>query len=188
MSTSIRRGFKEFRKPEVISDEKLEADIVRLRVEGRYIYWTGEDYKFRANSLRSRALKALKTKNRPVPLADWLRLAARVVSPEEKIGFDPAATRAGLVLHHDSKPAVYFELKKDDKGNYVSVRTIPNIIPTIKEGDVIFEAEEEVEPARIEVSSSGTEIIETAESARENVARAARVKGKRSAGGPGRRR
>ena len=131
------RGFKGFRRPDFTGDDKvLEERIARLNIENRFIYWTGEPYNNRRESLRSNSLRALKVAREPVPLADWIRLAARVVSPAS--GYDPAAVRAGLYLHHDSKPAVYFELRKDKDGNYVSVNNYPNINPPIKAGDIVI--------------------------------------------------
>lgn len=177
----MSRGFKSFRKPEPISKERVEEQIKRMNVEGRYIYWTGEPYKFRQGSLRSGALFALKTPKAPVPLADWIRLAAEVVEPG--VGYDPAAVRAGIYLHHDSKPAVYYELKKDAAGNYVAVHDIPNIPKPIKAGDIIVPAEAEEKPAQVEVKG-GTDIVETRESAARRAAnRATKAKGKAAVAG-----
>jgi len=159
--TKMARGFAGYRRPETITDERLEEEIKRLNVEGRFIYWTGEPYNRRRESLRSNSLFALKTPKAPVPLADWIRLAARVVSDTQ--GYDPRSVRAGLYLHHDSKPAVFYELKKDAAGNYVSVNTIPNIAKPIKAGDIVIPAEAEEKPAQVEVS--GKDIVETKESA-----------------------
>jgi len=175
----MARGFAGYRRPETISDERLEEEIKRLNVEGRYIFWTGENYNWRRESLRSNSLRALKTPKVPVPLADWIRLAARVVGPE--IGYDPRSVRAGIYLHHDSKPAVYFELKKDAAGNYVSVHPIPNIAKPIKAGDIIIPAEAEEKPAQVEVT--GQDIVETKASATRRAATRAARKGKQ----PGRR-
>jgi hypothetical protein len=179
----VSRGFKSFRRPEPISKERLEEQLKRMNVEGRFIYWTGEPYKFRRGSLRSGALFALKTPKVPVPLADWIRLAAEAIEPG--IGYDPAAVRAGIYLHHDSKPAVYYELKKDAAGNYISVNDIPNIPTPIKAGQIIIEAEAEEKPAQIEVKG-GTDIVETKESATvraQTRARVAAKKGKAAAAG-----
>ncbi len=165
------RGFKGFRRPETVTDETLETALGRLNLENRFIYWTGEGYKNRRESLRSNSLKALKVSKEPVALADWIRLAARVV--DETTGYNPASVRAGLYLHHDSKPAVYYELKKDDKGNYVAVNNYPYAEPSpIKAGDVIIAAPEEVVPTKIAVA--GKDLVATPESAAKNVARRAR--------------
>ena len=114
------RGFKGFRGTETIPQDALEAKLKRLSIENRYIYWTGEGYNGRRESLRSNALRALRVVKTPVPLADWIRLAARIV-PETNTGYDPSSVRQGLYLHHDSKPAVYFELKKEADGSYTAV-------------------------------------------------------------------
>jgi hypothetical protein len=159
------RGFKGFRKPEAISDDALKNATDRYADSNRFIYWTGNPYNARRQSLRSNSLKALTVAKIPVPLADWVRLAARVVDQEAGIGYDPASVRAGLYLHRDSKPAVYIELKKRADGAYVSVNEMPNAdgFPKgLKPGDVVIPAEEKAEPAQIE--ASGKVLIETAAS------------------------
>jgi hypothetical protein len=137
------RGFKGFRKPSKISAESLDLAIKRMGVDGRFIYWTGNPYRARSASLRSNSLAALKTPKRPVPLADWIKMAARVVDADKGIGYDPARVREGLYLHRDSKPAVFFELKKDEKGNFISVNHVPNAdgFPKgLKSGDIVIPA------------------------------------------------
>jgi hypothetical protein len=171
------RGFKGFRKPDFTGDDAVLNDrLSRMDLRNRYIYWTGEDYTAgRSQSLRSQSLRCLKVAKTPVPLAEWIRLAARAVAPD--LGFDPAAVRAGLYLHRESKPAVYFELEKKDDGSYVSVYSHSRINPPIKAGDVIIPAEAKEEPAQIEVA--GKELVETAASkTKRATARAARSKGK----------
>jgi hypothetical protein len=171
------RGFKGFRKPDFHGDDSaLNERISRLNIRNRFIYWTGEDYTAgRSLSLRSNSLKCLKVAKVPVPLEEWIRLAARAVSPE--LGYDPAAVRAGLYLHRESKPAVYYELERKDDGSYVSVYSHSRINPPIKAGDVIIEAEKKEEPAQIEVS--GQDLVETQTSKTKRATRAAaRTKGK----------
>ncbi len=174
------RGFAGFRPVEQITDEALEAKLKRLNIENRYIYWVGVGYNARRESLRSNSLKALQVKQEPVALVDWIRAAARIV-PETSTGYDPAAVRAGLYLHHDSKPAVYFELRKEKDGSYTSVNSVPNALgypQGLKPGDVVIPAPEAVEPAKVEVA--GTAIVQTAESAKKTAVRKAR-KGKTAA-------
>jgi hypothetical protein len=176
------RGFRGFRGTETIPSDALEAKLSRLNIENRYIYWTGDAYNSRRESLRSNSLKALKVVKEPVALKDWIRLAARVV-PDTEVGYDPAAVRAGLYLHHDSKPAVYFELRLEKDGSYTSVNPVPNALgfPNgLKAGDVVIPAPEKVEPAQIE--TAGKDIVQTPASKAKTVARkAARTKGKTAA-------
>jgi hypothetical protein len=136
------RGFKGFRKPQQITDDALKASIERMSgIKGRYIYWTGDAYKARSASLRSNSLACLSEKKRPVALVDWITRAARVVSKE--VGYSPERVREGLYLHRNSKPAVFFELERDAKGNWVSVNDVPNAsgFPKgLKRGDVVVAA------------------------------------------------
>jgi hypothetical protein len=165
------RGFRGFRGTETIPSDALEAKLSRLNIAGRFIYWTGNPYNARRLSLRSNSLKALQVVKTPVPLADWIRAAARVVDGTEE-GYDPAAVRAGLYLHHDSKPAVYFELKLEKDGSYTSVNPVPNAdgFPGgLKAGDVVIPAAAKEEPAQIE--TAGKAIVETAPSKARRAAR-----------------
>ncbi len=134
------RGFKGYRKPSEIAEGDLKLSIERLGVGGLYIYYTGHPYKARAASLRSNSLAALGVVRRPVALAEWIRKAARI---DGNIGYDPARVREGLYLHAGSKPAVYFELRKDAAGNFVSVRDVPNAdgFPKgLKKGEIVVAA------------------------------------------------
>jgi hypothetical protein len=160
-----RRGFSGFRKPEEISGEKLEAALSRIDTRNRYIFWTGNGYNARRLSLRSNSLKALNVTKVPVPLGDFLRLAARAVSDTE--GYDPKAVADGLYLHRNSKPAVYFELRRAPDGSYVSSNNVPNADPTLfpkglKEGDTVIPANEATDPAAI-VVAGGTALVEAPE-------------------------
>jgi hypothetical protein len=140
----FRRGFTGFRKPETITNEALEAAISRIDTRNRFIFYTGNGYNARRLSLRSNSLAAIKTVGVPVPLAEFIRLAARAVGDEE--GYDPKAAVSGLYLHRNSKPAVYFELRKNVAGDYVSANNVPYADPTLfpkglKVGDVVVSAE-----------------------------------------------
>lgn len=137
------RGFKGFRRPETVEAERLAKALDRMNIDGRYIYWTGEAYRARGASLRSQSLACLTEKKRPVSLKTWITRAATCVDPELKIGFSPERVREGLYLHRNSKPAVFFELKKDAKGNYVAVNDVPNasgFAKGLKAGDVVVPA------------------------------------------------
>lgn len=169
----MARGFAGFRPADFSgTDDELTKRIERLNVEGRYILWTGAEYNARSQSLRSNSLRALKTRGVPVPLKEWIKLAARVV--DDTRGYDPQAVRSGLYLHRLSKPTVYLELKKDDRGNYVSAQVHENVSWPGKEtrvnykpGDVVIAAEEAEAPAEVEATGSGaeTKIVETPTSA-----------------------
>jgi hypothetical protein len=156
------RGFKGFRRPEVISEEALKNAKARYEDSGRYIYWTGDGYNARRQSLRSNSLKALPVAKVPVPLSDWIEKAARVVDAENGIGYDPASVRAGLYLHRDSKPAVYFELKRREDGAFVSANAVPyaaGFEKGLKPGDVVIPAEARAEPASLEISGDGKKLL-----------------------------
>ncbi len=147
------RGFKGFRRPETISPDALTAAKARYGESGRYIYWSGEAYNARKESLRSNSLKALAVAKAPVPLSDWIDLAAKVVDADLGVGYDPASVRAGLYLHRNSKPAVYFELKRREDGAFVSVNEVPNAVgfpKGLKAGDVVIPAEAKAEATLIE--------------------------------------
>jgi hypothetical protein len=149
----MSRGFKGFRRPETISEDARKAAKARYGESGRFIYWTGEAYNARRESLRSNSLKALAVSKAPVPLADWIDLAAKVVDSELGIGYDPASVRAGLYLHRGSKPAVYFELKRRDDGAYVSANEVPyaqGYPKGLKTGDVVIPAEAKADPVKLE--------------------------------------
>jgi hypothetical protein len=154
------KGFKGFRSVETIPEASLEYELGRLGIENRYIYWTGERYNGRKDSLRSNALYALKVVKEPVSLKEWIRLAARIV-PETETGYHPKAVRAGLALHQGSKPVVFLELKKEDDGSYTSVYTPTkcDAFPGLKKGDVVIPAAKKEEPAEVEVR--GKEIVPT---------------------------
>ena len=108
------RGFRGFRRAETISEDALKSALERIGLEGRFIYWTGNPYNSRKESLRSNSLKALNAPKVAVPMKDWIREAARVVDGEAGIGYDPAALLAGIYVHLNSMPSVYFELYKVD--------------------------------------------------------------------------
>ena len=186
--TPGRRGFPGFRKPELISEEALNAALSRIAggpsEEAEYIYYTGGPYNYRAPSMRSNALRTLKAVRVPVLLSEFLRGAARVVSAVE--GYDPKAVRSGLYLHLGSKPAVYLALRRRADGAYVAARRVPYAYDPnnpskyrkLEAGEVVIGPEEATEPATLSIaaSSGGMELIE-APADRE--ARAA-TKGKRN--------
>lgn len=148
------RGFKGFRRPEAVSPDALKAAKARYEESGRYIYWTGEAYNARKESLRSNSLKALAVSKSPVPLSDWIDLAAKVVDAELGIGYDPDSVRAGLYLHRNSKPAVYFELKRRSDGAFVSANAVPNAIgfpKGLKAGDIVIPAEARAESTALAI-------------------------------------
>ena len=161
----FRRGFTGFRKPETISDEALLSALSRIDTRNRFIYFTGNGYNARRLSLRSNSLAALKVTKAPVPLGDFLRLAARAVSDAE--GYDPKAVTSGLYLHRNSKPAVYFELRRDGEGNYVSANNVPYADPTLypkglKAGDIVIPANEATDPVSL-ILAGGTALVEAPE-------------------------
>jgi hypothetical protein len=169
------RGFKGFRRPEAVSEEALKNAKARYEESGRYIYWTGNGYNARRESLRSNSLKALPVAKSPVPLSEWIEKAARVVDAEKGIGYDPASVRAGLYLHRDSKPAVYFELKKNAAGAYISVNAVPNAdgFPKgLKPGDVVIPAEAAAEPTSLEISTDGKKLLAAPKKGKGAVAKA----------------
>lgn len=141
-------GFKGFRRPETIPADVLAASMKRLGVEGRYIFWTGNSYRGRAQSLRSNALRCVDRKNTAIPFKSWLEKVARSVN--DTTGYSPERAVEGLYLHAGAKPAVYYELAKNAKGDYIAVRDSLYADPTrypkgIKRGDVIISAKVRVE-------------------------------------------
>lgn len=141
----IRRGFQGFGKPKAISKDDLKNVLDRLLpgIDGHYIYWTGNTYNFRRPSLRSNALRCVRQKKTPVKVSTWLSAVAH--SEGEGIGWDPSTALAGLRLHRKSKPSVYFELKKDAKGNFVSVNDVPyadGYPKGLKAGQIVVSAAE----------------------------------------------
>lgn len=173
----FRRGFTGFRKPEEITDDSLANALSRIDTRNRFIYFTGNGYNARRLSLRSNSLAALKVSKAPVPLGDFLRLAARAVSDTE--GYDPKAVASGLYLHRNSKPAVYFELRRDAEGNYVSANNVPYADPTLypkglKAGDIVIPASEATDPVTL-ILAGGTALVE----APETITKRLGTKGKR---------
>ena len=140
MTTSLRPGFRGFRRPEEITSESLAATLERIDTRDLYVVYTGGKYGARRASLRSRSLATVTEVFTPVPLRTLLERAARAEGPT--VGFDPSVVRGGLSLHQGAKPAVYLFVEKrgDD---YVAVRDIPtpdakvNGGKAIKAGDVI---------------------------------------------------
>lgn len=122
----MSRGFKGFRKPETVSVEAIKAARELYDNSGRFIYWTGETYNFRAASARSGSLRALTVAERPVRLSDFIEAAGKIVDKDTRLGYPPSVVKAGLYLHRNSKPAVYFELLRDEKGNFLSVNSVPS--------------------------------------------------------------
>lgn len=163
------RGFKGFRRPEVITDEALEGFLTRgghnADNANLYVMWTGGEYKRRLGSARSQALYALKVQNKPVALADWIRDAARVKDAENGVGFDPGTVRSGLFLHQGAKPCVYLALERRADGSFVAARDVPRPdaklgYPEIKRGQLIIAAED-AKDAIADVKSDGTGVVET---------------------------
>lgn len=139
------RGFKGFRRPEQVEAERLDAALKRMSLDDRYIFWTGDEYKRRAQSLRSQSLACLTEKKRPVRIDTWIKRAATCVDAERRIGFSPERVREGLYLHRNSKPAVFIELVKDKNGNFRSAWAVPNAqgYPKgLKAGDIVIPAKD----------------------------------------------
>jgi hypothetical protein len=146
----VVRGFPGFRKPETLTAQQVKDALERMgpTIDGHYIYWTGNNYNFRRPSLRSNALRTLTEKRRPISLKAWIQRSAHAV--DANTGYDPQRVREGLRLHQVAKPCVYFELVKDDKGNFVAANDIPNpdgYTKAIKAGTVIIRSDKSAEPA-----------------------------------------
>jgi hypothetical protein len=164
------RGFRGFRKPEVISNEALTGFLDRSGLSkdnaDQYVLWTGGDYKRRPASARSQALATLNVKGKPVKLADWIREAARCRDAENMIGFDPGVVRSGLFLHQGAKPCVYIALERKADGSFVAAKDVPTVsgldgIATLKRGDVVIAAED-AKDAVAEVEAVGANVVEKA--------------------------
>lgn len=164
----MNRGFRGFRRPEIVTPEAVKLFVERsgLDRDQLYIYWTGGEYRRRPGSARSQALYALRVQEKPVKVADWISEAAKCKDQETNLGFDPATVRSGLFLHQGAKPAVYWVLEKRSDGAFVAARNIPNPDPragfaTVKAGDVIIAAEDASEAKVMAIGSSVTETAET---------------------------
>lgn len=165
------RGFKGFRRPEVITDEALANFGARTGLAednaNLYVMWTGGQYRRRAMSARSQALAALQVQNKPVRLMDWIRDAARVKDAENQIGFDPGVVRSGLFLHQGAKPCVYLALKRKADGSFVAAKDVDLPCPSlgyagpIKEGQVIIAAED-AKDAVAETKATEAGVVEAA--------------------------
>lgn len=180
------RGFRGFRKPEVVTEEALTGFLSRSGLSADnanlYILWTGGEYKRRAMSARSQALYALNVKGKPVKLADWLREAARCRASEgdPERGFDPATVRSGLFLHQGAKPCVYLALERRADGSFVAAKDVPTVggldgIGTLKRGDLVIAAED-AKDAVAEVEATGERVTEKAATKRLAAPRTAGVK------------
>jgi hypothetical protein len=164
------RGFKGFRRPEVITDEALSNFGARSGLSADnanlYVMWTGGEYRRRAMSARSQALYALKVQDKPVRLMDWIRDAARVKDADQQIGFDPGVVRSGLFLHQGAKPCVYLALERRADGSFVAAKDVPVPDPRlgytgpIVKGQVIIAAED-AKDAVAEVKGTEAGVIET---------------------------
>lgn len=164
------RGFKGFRRPEVISDEAIANFGVRSGLSADnanlYIMWTGGEYRRRQMSARSQALYALKVEGKPVRLMDWLRDAARVKDAENNVGFDPGVVRSGLFLHQGAKPCVYLALERRADGSFVAAKDVPvpdprlNYSGPIAKGDLIIAAEDSKDVVA-EVTGTDVGVVET---------------------------
>ena len=164
------RGFRGFRKPELITQEAIDGFLTRSGLSADnanlYIMWTGGEYKRRLGSARSQALYALNVKDKPVKLADWLREAARCRDTEQGIGFDPGVVRSGLFLHQGAKPCVYLALERRADGSFTAAKDVPTPDPklgfvTLKRGDLVIGVED-AKDAAAEVQAVGDRVIETA--------------------------
>ena len=180
------RGFRGFRKPEMITDESLNGYLDRSGLSAdnanAYIMWTGGEYKRRQASARSQALYALNVKNKPVSLADWLREAARVKDAENQIGFDPGVVRSGLFLHQGAKPCVYLALERRADGSFVAARDVNRVeglpgVTSLKKGETVIAAED-AKDAVAEVEAVGSRVVEKASTKRLPAPRQAATKRK----------
>lgn len=131
-------GFKGFRKPEAISEEKLASDIERLGSKEEGVIYTGAAYKRRKASLRSRSLATLDSDaGKFVSLSEFLRRAARATGESE--GFDPATVKGGLALHAGAKPAVYLYVERSGD-EVVAAKDFPTASFPGREGFVAIKA------------------------------------------------
>lgn len=130
---------KLFRKPSKIDPALVKASEPNASDE--YAFFTGTPKtNNRKASGRTAVLTLVTEKRRPIPLAELYRRAAKA---KGEAGFDPAFVRGGLSLAGLAKPAVYFLLYKDDKGNYRAGVNIPYPDETFskrsyKKGDIVL--------------------------------------------------
>lgn len=160
-------GFRGFRRPETISDEALSGFLTRTGLkddQNLYALYTGGEYRRRRGSARSQALYSLNVEGKPVRLADFLTLAARIKDPESGVGFDPATVRSGLFLHQGAKPAVYLALERRADGAFIAARDVPTLdegfasrmgVKSLKRGDVVIPPEEAAKPAEVQDGGQG---------------------------------
>jgi hypothetical protein len=132
---------KEFRKPGKVDGEAVT--LSKKNSEGEFVFFTGTPKtNNRKASGRTAVLSLVKEKRKPIPLA-VLYERARAAAGDK--GFDPAFARGGLSLAGLAKPAVYFLLYKDEKGNYRAGVNIPNPDENFskrpfKKGDIVIAA------------------------------------------------
>lgn len=152
--TTYRPGFKGFRKAETIASERLSAAIEKVDPNA-FVFWTGNTYGRRRQSLRSQSLATINEKRKPIPVAELVSRAARANG--EDIGFDPDTVRSGLALHQGAKPAVYLYLEAKRDANdkllgYYAVKSIPRpdgqlFAHPIQAGDQVLDPKGNVIPA-----------------------------------------
>lgn len=132
---------KEFRKP-----AKVDAEAVNLskkNSEGEFVFFTGTvKTNNRKASGRTAVLSLVREKRKPIPLATFYERARAAAGDK---GFDPSFARGGLALAGLAKPAVYFLLYRDEKGNYRAGVNIPNPDDNFskrpfKKGDIVLAA------------------------------------------------
>jgi hypothetical protein len=117
---------KKFATPKKIASEDL-AEIVGNLSTNEFVLYTGGVYGRRKRSGRSIALATVTEVGKPVPLAEYVRRAAKAFNPETGTGFAADISVGGLRLHQQAKSGdgvVYLFLEKDPEGNFRAVTRI----------------------------------------------------------------
>jgi len=152
VAAELEGNMTRHREKELITDEVLSKATRRFH-ENQFIYWTGGTYEAQHGSLRSEALYTLKEKKKPVPMSEFLKRAARI---DGEIGYDPKTVGTGLRLHQRAKPSVYFLLERDEFGNFIAVKDIPNpdgYAQSFKEGEIVLPVSPEASLKSFEIGN-----------------------------------
>ena len=110
-----------FRKPSKIDPELVTFG--KKNYDGDFAFFTGGVKSNRKASGRTAVLALVRPARKPIPLAALIERSKDVT--KDGRGFEPAFVRGGLFNDTGAKGAIYFLLRRDEKGNYRAVRDIP---------------------------------------------------------------
>jgi hypothetical protein len=121
--------------------KRLDAALRKYAASDLYVYYTGGEYRTRGSTtLRYGCLSQITEVKQPIHVAELIRRAARISGTK---GYDPEVVVHGLKMHSGSKPCVYYMLRRQADGSFVTALRMdhPNGMGrSMKAGELVIPA------------------------------------------------